>query len=141
MHQINAQLVMQANSLRKIAEQYLIAEACLYRHKRNHLPELHAAMRSSLVVVEARSILRQMRELHQRSMNILARAEQSGQLETALRAVREARGNLELLAKLDGTLAPQSPGGPVSISVTYVDRPQVVVPNQRSQDTPHVHDD
>jgi hypothetical protein len=50
-------------------------------------------------------------------------------MHVALRAVREARGNLELLGRLDGWLdgpvAP--PSGPVNVTITYVDR-QLVVP-------------
>jgi hypothetical protein len=43
-----------------------------------------------------------------------------------LRAVREARGNLELLGRLDGTLTalrPAAKSGKVEITVNYVDRP------------------
>lgn len=45
-----------------------------------------------------------MRDLQTRTLNILDAAEQSGDLRTALGAIREARGNLELLGKLAGEL-------------------------------------
>ena len=44
--------------------------------------------------------IRQIGELQDRTMGILAKAEGSGNLRTALMAVREARGCLELLAKV-----------------------------------------
>ena len=74
-------------------------------------------------------VMRSMRELHRRTMALLDKAEAAGDLPSALRAVREARGNLELLGRLDGSLdgpaAAQS--GPISISVVYVDKAAVMV--------------
>ncbi len=45
-----------------------------------------------------------MRDLQDRALAILGRAESAGELRTALAAIRETRGNLELLAKLLGDL-------------------------------------
>jgi hypothetical protein len=45
-----------------------------------------------------------MRDLQRRALDILDKAEADGELRTALSAMREARGNLELLAKLLGEL-------------------------------------
>lgn len=42
--------------------------------------------------------------MHRRALSILGKAEEAGELRTALSAIREARGNLELLAKLLGEL-------------------------------------
>lgn len=70
-----------------------------------------------------------MQSLHQRCLALLSRAEASGNIETALRAIREARGNLELLGRLDGTLLPNSqPTGEVTINVHYVDRMPAAIP-------------
>jgi hypothetical protein len=44
------------------------------------------------------------RDLQRRALEILDKAEEAGELRTALGAIREARGNLELLAKLLGEL-------------------------------------
>jgi hypothetical protein len=44
------------------------------------------------------------RDLQERALDILGKAEEAGELRTALGAIREARGNLELLAKLLGEL-------------------------------------
>ena len=45
-------------------------------------------------------LLAQMRELQDRALQILASAEQSGDSKLALQALREARANLALLARL-----------------------------------------
>lgn len=45
-----------------------------------------------------------MRGLQARTLTILDKAEDAGELRTALGAIREVRGNLELLAKLLGEL-------------------------------------
>jgi len=55
-------------------------------------------------VAEADNLLGQVRDLQQSTLDILAEAERSKQYRTALGAIREARGNLELLAKLLGEL-------------------------------------
>jgi hypothetical protein len=40
--------------------------------------------------------------LHATTLDILRKAKDAGRLETALKAIQQARSNLELLAKLDG---------------------------------------
>jgi multidrug efflux pump subunit AcrA (membrane-fusion protein) len=52
----------------------------------------------------ADDLFAQVRELQARAAGILLRAERSGDLRTALTAIREARSNLELLARLAGEL-------------------------------------
>jgi hypothetical protein len=51
------------------------------------------------------SLLKQIKYLQMKALAILKTSEASGDLRTALKAIREARGNLELLAKLQGELA------------------------------------
>ena len=48
--------------------------------------------------------LEQVRHLQGRALEILERAEKSGDLRTALAAISQARANLELLGKLAGEL-------------------------------------
>jgi Flp pilus assembly protein CpaB len=83
---------------------------------------------------ETLDVTRAVLELHQRALAILARAEQSGDLPTALRGIRECRSNLELVARLTGDLdAPIAPtSGPVNIVVTYVDK-AVMLPGATPQ--------
>ena len=49
-------------------------------------------------------ILEQVRHLQAHALHILERAEKTGDLRTALVAISQARGNLELLGKLAGEL-------------------------------------
>ncbi len=55
-------------------------------------------------VSKADDLLSQVRALHTKALSILATAETAGELRTALSGVREARGCLELEAKLRGEL-------------------------------------
>jgi hypothetical protein len=81
-----------------------IGERAIRRHRSNHLPEKLAKAREAEEVAQADGLLEQVRDLQERALDILDQAEEAGELRTALSAIREARGNLELLAKLLGEL-------------------------------------
>jgi hypothetical protein len=55
-------------------------------------------------VAQADDLLDQVRNLQGHALDILERAEKAGDLRTALAAISQARGNLELLGKLAGEL-------------------------------------
>ncbi len=74
------------------------------RHRSNHLPARMVMAEKAAELVEADNLLDQVGDLQRRVLGILDRAEEAGELKTALSAIREARGNLELLAKLLGEL-------------------------------------
>jgi hypothetical protein len=88
-----------------IAQRFALSRWSLYRHKQRHLLQKLKKAQDIKEKAQANSLLRQMLYLQSRALTILKTAEASGELETALRAIREARGNLELLAKLQGDLA------------------------------------
>ena len=99
-----------ATAISAISAKYRdISEDALGRHKANHLPAKLIMAEKAKEVAQADSLLDQVRDLQGRALAILDQAEMSGDLRTALGAIREARGNLELLAKLLGELsdAPQ----------------------------------
>ena len=99
-----------ATAISAISAKYRdISEDALGRHKANHLPSKLVMAEKAKEVAQADSLLEQVRDLQGRALAILDQAEMSGDLRTALGAIREARGNLELLAKLLGELsdAPQ----------------------------------
>jgi hypothetical protein len=91
-------------SNRSVASLYDVSEAAVRRHKSNHLPAKLVMAEQAAEVAQADNLLSQVRDLQQSTLDILAEAEQSKQYRTALSAIREARGNLELLAKLLGEL-------------------------------------
>jgi len=76
----------------------------VYRHKTEHLPAHLLKAREVEDVARADDLLEQVRNLQTHALDILERAEKSGDLRTALAAISQARGNLELLGKLAGEL-------------------------------------
>ncbi len=94
-------------SNRAVASERDVSEAAVRRHKANHIPAklaLAAKERGEDELEEADDLLGRVRGLQSRTLGILDKAEAAGDLRTALGAVREARGNVELLAKLLGEL-------------------------------------
>ena len=81
-----------------------LGERAVRRHRSNHHPAKLVMAEKAAEVAEADDLLEQVGDLQRRALAILDRAEEAGELRTALSAIREARGNLELLAKLLGEL-------------------------------------
>src|SRR5918992_2715895 len=91
-------------SNRSLASLYDVSEAAVRRHKANHLPAKLVMAHAAEEVAQADTLLEQVRDLQARTLAILEAAEETKQHRTALSAIREARSNLELLAKLLGEL-------------------------------------
>src|SRR5688572_392949 len=89
---------------RTIAHRFALSEDALKRHKKDHLPAHLAKAQEAREVTQADNLLTEVRALRSKSYSILIAAERAGDLKTALMGVREARGCLELLAKLLGEL-------------------------------------
>ena len=97
--------LVRGESTGKLAGRYrTIEERALRRHRANHLPTKLVMAQAAEEVAQADSLLDQVRDLQDKALGILDAAEKGGELRTALSAIREARGNLELLAKLLGEL-------------------------------------
>ncbi len=101
--QIDAALVA-ATGYRDIAGQFGVSKSAVQRHQQGHLPAILAKAKEGQEVARADSLLDQVRELKDRALAILGRAEEAGDLRNALAAIREARGSLELLSRLLGEL-------------------------------------
>ncbi|MBD0328067.1 MAG: hypothetical protein ICV68_16705, partial [Pyrinomonadaceae bacterium] len=69
-----------------------------------HLPTHLLKAKDAEEVARADDLLEQVRYLQGHALDILERAENAGDLRTALAAISQARGNLELLGKLAGEL-------------------------------------
>jgi len=111
----------------EIAGRYrTIGERAIRRHRTNHLPETLAKAHDAEEVAQADSLLDQVRDLQERALDILDKAEEAGELRTALGAIREARGNLELLAKLLGELD-ERPQVNVLVSPEWLELRAVIV--------------
>jgi len=97
-------LLVEGEIFRKIAENFSLSITSLHRHKTEHLPGNLTKAKEAQEIAKADSLLEQVKSLQDRALDILSQAEESGDLRTALGAIREARGNLELLGKLAGEL-------------------------------------
>ena len=91
-------------SNRSVASLYDVSEAAVRRHKANHLPAKLVLAQAAEEVARADDLLGQVQDLQAHTLAILEAAEGTKQHRTALSAIREARSNLELLAKLLGEL-------------------------------------
>jgi hypothetical protein len=100
---IDRQLVGESSNL-SVSSLFGVSESAVRRHKSNHLPAKLVMAQQAEEVAQADDLLDQVRDLHARTLAILEAAEGSSQHRTALSAIREARSNLELLAKLLGEL-------------------------------------
>ncbi len=90
--------------LRTIADRWSVSKTSLMRHKAEHVPATLAKAQEAQEVARADDLLAGVRALQARTLAILEAAEEASQHRTALAAIREARSNLELLAKLLGEL-------------------------------------
>lgn len=95
--------ILGGESLRNIAKRYDVSYSSVNRHKK-HIPATLVDAKQAEVVSSADRLLIEITGLQGRARGILDRAEQAGDLPTALKAIREARQCLELLAKLEGQL-------------------------------------
>ena len=89
---------------RRIAAQCAVTEQALRRHKADHVPARLARAAEAKEVASAGSLLEQMRALQEKTLAILEAATDQ---RTALAAVAQVRGNVQLLAELTGMLATQ----------------------------------
>lgn len=102
--EINAALIAGEASFRNIAKQYGTSATALTRHKAEHLPAALARSHAAEQVAAADTLLGQVQQLQARTLKLLDTAENAGELHAAVAAIRAAKGNLELLAKLRGDL-------------------------------------
>jgi hypothetical protein len=101
-------LLLEGVSLRDLAGRYSVSKTALHRHKESHLPAELTKAQEAREIAKADSLLDQVAELRDKALSILDKAEQAGDLRTALQGVREAKGCLELLARLQGELQEQA---------------------------------
>src|SRR5215204_3760071 len=102
-HSIDETLVTRA-PYRSVAKRFELSESAVYRHKTEHLPAHLLKAKEVEELAQADDLLEQVRRLQAHALDILERAEKAGDLRTALAAISQARGNLELLGKLAGEL-------------------------------------
>ena len=89
---------------RDIAGQHGVSKSALVRHHDDHLPAALVRAQEAAEAAQADALLAQVIDLRDRALGILDTAEAGEDLKTAVSAVREARGCVELLGKLAGQL-------------------------------------
>ncbi len=98
-HVINVALVAR-EPYRDIARRYGVSKDALKRHSQEHIPKLLVQAKQAVEASQADDLVRQVKGLQAKTIQLLNDAEAAGELRTAIAAIREARGNVELLAKL-----------------------------------------
>src|SRR5215217_4843212 len=91
------EVLVNGTAYRSVAKRFELSESAVYRHKIEHLPAHLLKAREAEETARAD-------DLQDHALDILERAEKAGVLRTALAAISQARGNLELLGKLAGEL-------------------------------------
>ena len=123
-HQAIDQALVAGTPYRAVAERFAASPPSVYRHQQGHLPTTMLKAREAQEVAHADGLMAQLQSLQQKALEILARAEGTGDLRSALAALRELSGAVELTAKLTGQMAGQ--GGQNSQTAQY--RPYKDVP-------------
>jgi hypothetical protein len=95
--------------IRDVARRYSLDKSAVHRHSVNHLPRALAKATEAAAVANGDRLLGEVDSLLERTRALLDDAEEEGDRGHFLKGVREARGCIELLAKLTGQLneAPQ----------------------------------
>jgi hypothetical protein len=96
--------LVHGRGLRTIAHTYGVGEYSVRRHRREHLHEVLAKGYTAEEATRADELLLDVRRLQEKTVSTLLKAEAAGEYAVLLRAVREARENIELLARLRGEL-------------------------------------
>jgi hypothetical protein len=89
---------------KRVAAVYGIGAASVRRHRLNHIPKFLVKAQETREVSRAGDLLAQIEAIQAKTLRILLDADRAGDKRTALYAIKEARNNLELMAKLAGEL-------------------------------------
>ena len=98
------QALVRREPFRHIAAHHEVSTSALVRHSDDHLPATLLQAHRAADVAHADNILGEVLDLRDHALGILDKAEKVDDLRVACSAIREARGCLELLGKLAGTL-------------------------------------
>ncbi len=98
------QALVERRSFRDIAGQHGVSKSALVRHHDDHLPATLVKAQEASEAAQADALLAQVVDLRDKALGVLDTAQGSEDLRAAIGAIREARGCVELLAKLAGQL-------------------------------------
>jgi len=99
------QALINGDSFRYVSQRFSVSTAALHRHRHGgHIAKTLVKAQNAREVAAADNLLDQVRQLQNIALGIVVKAANKGDLKTALMGIREARGCLDLLAKLQGDL-------------------------------------
>ncbi len=98
------QALVTGEPFRHIAARYGTSTGALQRHKADDLPSIMVKSEEAREVAHADDLVWQIKQLRNKAIGILGKAETAGDLKTALMGVREARACIELLAEMEGEI-------------------------------------
>jgi len=93
------QAIVEGETLRRIGAKWGVSVDALKRHKK-HISQALVESARAEVVANADDLLSRIESLQNKTLTILSNAESRGDHSLALKAIAEARRNLELLAEL-----------------------------------------
>jgi len=111
---------------RRIASHYGVSERAVRYHLREHLPALLALARDAAQASRADSLLDRIEALQSRTLAILEATEETHDHRVALAAIREARGNLELIGEVTKELN-RTPTLNLSLHPEYIEARTLIV--------------
>ena len=98
------QALVARRPFRHIAAQFHVSTSALVRHHDDHMPAALVKAQDATEAAQADALLAQVVDLRDKALGVLGKAEKADDLRTAVSAIREARGCVELLGKLAGQL-------------------------------------
>ena len=107
-------------AFRNLAKRFATSPTALFRHKRQHIPLALARANEDRESAHGNSLLDQVQQLQVRAMSILDKAEQAGDLRTALAAIGQAKGVLSLRAQVTPAEEPPEPPAAAIFSLNEV---------------------
>ncbi len=96
---INEAIIVEGSGVRNISKRFDVSSSAVQRHKK-HIPELLLKAQENMDAYDASSILAKIRDLEEETLEQLQGAKDDEDRRYTLAAIREQRGNLELVARV-----------------------------------------
>src|SRR5215469_12580142 len=112
--EIDRALINQA-SYRSVAKRFGVSEPATFRH-RQHMPATLVKAHEAEEIAKADSLIDEVRALAEKARILTARAEENGDVRTALMGLREIGRALEFRARVGGEIA----GAQVTINIANI---------------------
>jgi len=108
------QRIIAGLSVRAIGEEFDLGRMAIQRHRAGHLPREMLKAKQLTEIDQADKLLDRVEGLYDKAVIIMEKAESEGKYGNAVQAIKEARSNLELVARLIGELK-----SGVHVNLTY----------------------